>query len=191
VAFPSGARSAEEQGIVVVGVDLAVSLKATGDETAISVVLVHPDETRELLALEAGRWEGPSIVERIAHVARRHNARTVVVEGNAAQRYLAQYLQRQYIPVESFITGVGQQSLLYAVEMLGVELARNQWIIPSTSDGRPRHPEVHQLVREMLAYSPSSHCGDRLASFLFASHAAREWAPARVPLSLPRRWRIP
>jgi len=49
---------------VYIGVDLAVSARASADLSAIVVVLLHPDKTRELLAVESGRWTAPEIVHR-------------------------------------------------------------------------------------------------------------------------------
>src|SRR5205814_7922508 len=72
-----------------------LSLKASADETAISVVLCHPDERRELLALEAGRWEAPEIISRVGGLARRNGAQCVVVESNAAQRYISRSEERR------------------------------------------------------------------------------------------------
>ena len=66
-----------------------------------------------------------------------------------------------------------------------MELSRGQWIFPSGADGRPQHPELRRLVREMVSYTPSAHCGDRLVALLLAAHAAREWGRPRMPMQQP------
>ncbi len=53
---------------VCVGVDLAISQKASADESAIAVVLGYADGSRELAALEAGRWGANEIISRIVDV---------------------------------------------------------------------------------------------------------------------------
>jgi hypothetical protein len=157
-------------GKVIVGVDLAVSKKATADLSAIVVILIHADKSRELLAVESGRWHGPEIIDHIINAHRRFMAGTVVVESNAAQSYISHWLREASdVPVLPFTTGRGQASLQWRVERIATELARGQWRIPSIN-GRVRDRETALLVKDLLHYSPAAHCPDRVSALAMAQY---------------------
>ena len=46
--------------------------------------------------------------------------------------------------------------------------------IPRTSIAGKTDPEIEQLLSEILYYTPTAHCGDRLASLLMAVHGAKQ-----------------
>ncbi|MCP4443999.1 MAG: hypothetical protein GY811_01475 [Myxococcales bacterium] len=155
----------------ITGVDLAVSKKSGADLTAFVTILVHPNGSRELLWVEAGRWSGPEIVDRIIDTQHKFLS-TIVVESNAAQMYISQMVrQRANIPVISYTTGRGKLSLEWQCEALATELAAGRWILASDEQGRPAG-EVASLQRDLLYYSPKSHCPDRLAALCFARWGA-------------------
>lgn len=163
--------SLPEGAATVVGVDLAVGQSDRHDRTAITTVVVHAGGHRELIAIESGRWQAPEIIKRIRSANDRFRPRKILVESNASQMFITQMLKGLGgdIPVRPFTTGRGKQSLQYAAEMLAVEFERGQWTLRGFHDS-----EVAALVKDMLFYSPAAHCGDRLASLLFARHAAVE-----------------
>ena len=175
---------------VVVGVDLAVSKKETSDLTAIVVVLVHPDRSRELLCVETGRMHGPEIVDAVLDVYLRFAPSTIVVESNAAQAYISQWLKKAPfdIPIVQFTTGRGESSLQWRVEQLAAELGRGVWRFPSVA-GKIRDRETALLVRDLLAYSPDGHCPDRVAAMCFAQYGCEQakHRAAYVALDLMRR----
>jgi len=183
---------------VTVGVDLGTSSKSNSDLTAISVVLSHSpfvvrqddkrmlptNARRELLCVESGRWEAPEIIRRILAMNTRYMPLVIVVESVAAQRYISQMVRGHNVPVKDFNTGRGKMSLQFRAEALAVELARGQWTFRGSDTS-----EVAGLIRDMLYYNPTQHCGDRLASLLFA-HWGAETSGLRVEypqLGLNRR----
>ena len=169
--YPSGKPPDAPQGSrFYVGVDLAVQLHAAADLTVLYSLMVRPDGTRQPLWIESGRWSGREIVDRVVTTAKRYGAITWC-ENVAAQDYLVQEM-RERVSVRPFTTGRGQASLDFQAEHLGTELSAGKWIIPS--QGGVLHSEVQSWVDDMLAYDPRSHCGDRLAASLFASHGARD-----------------
>lgn len=149
------------------GVDLAVGSSAHHDESAIFTLALLPDGRRRVLALEAGRWTAPEIVARIRATRERFRS-TVRVETNAAQAYIAQFLASGGIPVESHVTGKNRHDPAYGIESLAVELEQDRWIVPDA-------PATRQWARELIAYSPRSHAGDRLIAAWLAREAARAW----------------
>lgn len=177
---PSGYRT-------ITGVDLAVTKKTTGDETALVTIAVEERrQIRQLLDIEAGRWGGPEIVERIKDVNARYNSQ-VWVESNGQQRMLKQFLNDQTaIPVKAFYTGKNKYDPAFGIESLAIEMSAGKWIIPNRGGERmgynaSMHPEVKRLVNEMLRYDPASHTGDRLMATWIAREGARAGAaPAGV-----------
>lgn len=163
----------------ITGVDLAVSKKRGADLTAFVTILIHPNGSRELLRVEAGRWSGPEIVDRIIDTQHKFLS-TIIVESNAAQMYISQMVrQRASIPVISYTTGRGKLSLEWQCEALATELAAGRWILASDELGRPAG-EVASIQRDLLYYSPKSHCPDRLAALCFARWGFRHAQARRV-----------
>lgn len=155
---------------VTVGVDLAVSAKRTADRSSIATVLVHGGGRRELLSLESGRWDAPTIIRRVVATWQRFGPISIVVESNAAQMYISQMLRElSAVPVVPFMTGRGKMSLAFQCELLAAELANGAWTFCGADTA-----EVQSLARELLYYSVKEHTGDRLASLLFARWGAEQ-----------------
>ena len=158
------------------GVDLGVSVKDGSDVTCIFTIIVHPDETREVLCIEAGRWAGPEIVRRIIQAHYRYHS-IVLVENNAAQDFIVQFTKAQSaVPVRAFTTGRNKINPLFGLESLATELANGKWVIPSRG-GVATDPEIIKWVSEMLYYDPEAHSGDRLMAAWFAREGARATKP--------------
>jgi hypothetical protein len=64
------------------GVDLAVQQKDASDSTCLFTIAVHPNGDREVLNIEAGKWSGPDIVQRIIDAHKRYMS-VCIVENNA------------------------------------------------------------------------------------------------------------
>lgn len=158
------------------GVDLGVRTKKNSDLTSLFTIIVHPDETREVLDIQTGRWTGPEIVSRIIDTHHRYHS-IVTVEDNAAQDFILQFTKGvSAVPVEPFTTGRNKAHPEFGVESLATEMANVKWIIPSRQ-GVPAHSELTAWINEMLYYDPNSHTGDRLMSAWFAREAARKKRP--------------
>lgn len=182
-AVPPGYR-------IVTGVDLGTRESKRSDRTVLFTIALHPDQTREVLGLESGQWEAPEIIRRILDVQRRYQS-VVIVESNAAQDFIRQFLvSKRAIPIWPFQTGKNKHSPEWGVESLAVEMANTKWIIPARG-GLPATPELDAWVKEMLFYDPNGHTGDRLMASWFAREGARMRAnkgqAQRGNLSLNRR----
>jgi len=162
---------------VYIGVDLAVSAKTSADLSAIAVVLLHPDRTRELLSMESGRWAAPEIISRTASASRRFAVTACVIESVAAQMYVTQWLkQLGSVRAIPYVTGRGERSLDHRVGIqLATQLERGQWILPSVN-GRPRDREIAMVASDLAYYSPSRHCPDRVAALAFADYGCEQGA---------------
>ena len=156
---------------VYTGIDLAVQKRDAADETAMVSVMVMPNGDRRLLNVRAGRWSGPEIIDKIIECHRCYGG-TFIVEGNAAQDYIRQFVRESTdIDIRSFVTGRNKHNPQFGVESLASEMANGKWIIPN--EGGAMEPEIQQLVTEMIYYAPDAHTGDRLMALWFAREGIR------------------
>jgi hypothetical protein len=164
---------------VVVGVDLAVSLEKSADETALVSILVGggaDGRDRQVVDVQAGRWPVDEILRRIVSTARRYANSRVVVETVAAQAYVKQLVKDRApeLRVEGFTTGAGRMSLPFQLELLGNEMAEGKWIIPN--NGGVCAPAVARLVADLGGYSVGDHLPDRVSGLLMSRWGAQRGA---------------
>jgi hypothetical protein len=162
----------------ITGVDLAVSEKEDAARTVFFTLALKPDGSKEVLSVEAGRWGGPEILDRLVDVQKRYLS-TIFVEANAAQKYIVQMAHERGLSkalVRPFQTGANKLSPQYGVESLAVEMAGGKWIIPNIEENM--HPEIAAWVDELLYYDPSPgvHTGDSAMASWIASEGARRSA---------------
>jgi len=88
------------------GVDLAVQQHSAADETVLITLLRHPDDRREVVDIQAGRWSAPEILARIEDAHRRWGS-LVFVENNACFVAGTGVLTqgRGYVPIEAVRVG--------------------------------------------------------------------------------------
>ena len=156
------------------GVDLGVRKKAGSDFTVLFTIVVHPNEDREVICCESGRWAGNEIVNRIIDTHRRYNS-IIYVENNGAQQYILDFTKDQSaVPCRPLFTGKNKVHPDFGIEGLATEMSNSKWIVPSYGDHRA-HPELMLWADELVYYDPSAHSGDRLMASWIAREGAREW----------------
>lgn len=154
----------------VTGVDLAVSKKDSADLTAIVTILVQPNlqlPKMTLLEVVTGKLDGSDITKEVAAAAKRWGS-MVFVEDNGAQAYLVQQMQIEYggaYTIRGITTTAAKHHPEYGVQGIAAELYRGQWVFPSKGG---MTNETHQLIEEMLDYTPTVHTGDRLMAMQIA-----------------------
>jgi hypothetical protein len=144
------------------GVDVAIGTTPKHDLSSLVTIALLPDKRRHLLSVEAGRWDAPTLVGRLRDVQRRFQSK-VRVETNGVQGFVRDFLAADGVQVESHITTAQKKAL--GLEALAVEFQNGLWLLPDA-------PGSRTLVRELLAYSPSSHIGDRAVGLWLAREAA-------------------
>jgi len=156
------------------GVDLS-SGEGKSALSCIFTILVHPNEDREILNIESGRWHGPEIADRIISTHRRFMS-IIMIEGNAVQRWMNQFVKKfAAIPMRTYMTsGKTFVDPVLGIESMAAEMANGKWIIPNHNGAM--HPEVAHWLNEVLYYDPHSHAGDRLMASFFARENARQRA---------------
>jgi hypothetical protein len=153
------------------GVDLAVQRGDGHDWTVLLTIAIWPDGSREIVALERGKWRGPDIVNRIKDAHERFHS-ICIVENNAAQDFICQFVSSSSaVPVIPFCTGAQKANPEFGVESLFAEMANSKWIFPS-SNGRVLS-SLEPLVKELSEYSGAKHTGDTVMAMWFAREGAR------------------
>ena len=158
-------------GRVFTGVDLGVSKRRGSGLTVFFTVLVCPNGDRRVLNIDSGRWTANEILGKLEHHHKAYGG-MILVESNAAQKFIVQLAHDKNIPVKPFFTGKNKTDPRFGVESLSAELARGQWIIPCNEDSKPVE-EVKQWIDELLYYDPDTHTGDRLMASWIAKEGIR------------------
>jgi hypothetical protein len=163
------------------GVDLGVGQEEHHDLTALVTIALMRDRKRLLIDIRSGRWSAPEIIRQVVRVQRRYRS-IVVVESNAAQDFMTQFIGEADVPVVAFNTGSNKHDEDFGIETLAVELRAKRWILPAGPAGQAVELELKALLREMRNYQPGDHTGDRLMAMWFAREHARLFQP---PSDLP------
>jgi hypothetical protein len=160
---------------VVTGVDLAVQQGEHNDQTVIFTAVLHPDGSRQPIDIRSGRWTAPDICKNILDSHIRYRSQLVLVENNAAQDYVRQWLKSQTtVPVRGYTTGRSKAHPEFGVEAIAVEMENAKWIIPCDKETGQCAPEIEAWIEECLNYTPSAHTGDRLMASFFVREASRQ-----------------
>lgn len=158
----------------VTGVDLASKKgkKSATAKTVIFTILVYPNEDRQVLWIDSGKFTGPEIRDKvIEHYDRYHS--TIFVEDNGVQGWMLEMIgEVRSIQVLPFSTGMNKWNPTYGVESVFVEFANAKWVIPSR-EAVPLSQEIIEWLAECSNYHPSAHTGDHLMASWFAKEGAR------------------
>lgn len=158
-------------GRLVLGVDVAFSTAVTSDESALVLVRVLDDDTREVVQVWAGRWDFDGLCSRIVDVAQRHAA-TCYIESNGGGTFVHEQVAKR---VPSVALATTASSKAARTEWLSAELATRRWSIRHIGGQLPE--ESRRLCEDLLGYSPEAHCGDRLAALFVAVEGIRQHQP--------------
>ena len=160
------------------GVDLGVGDTEADALSVLFTIGLEPvgKRRRVVLEIQAGRWTAPDILQRLFDIHARYQSH-ILVESNAAQRFLVQFASDRALPVRPFFTGKNKYDEHFGVESLAIEMRQGLWIVPGGSKGDEVPEEAREWMREMLFYSPEAHTGDRLMASWFAREGARSFAP--------------
>ena len=154
------------------GGDLAVGKKSFHDETQLCTAVLHQGGLRQMVELRGGHWEGRKIVRNIIESKTQHNS-MVMIETNAAQEYIRDWVATQGEAISGFVTtGPKKLNPEFGVESLAVELEQGLWSIPRT-------PETEALAREAVYYDPASHTGDRLMAWWLCREGVRAYGASK------------
>ncbi len=174
---------------VCTGVDIGLGKTERAAETVLTTLLVYPSGweewgyppgTYQVLWIDAGRWDGPEILERIYDTHDRFGS-LVYVESNQAQVWLTQFRlppkngkPRPPPPILPFETRANKWHPVFGVASLGIDMNQGRVIFPCDEESRVEFQELAKLIGEAKVFTPDQHTGDRLMSFWIAREGARK-----------------
>lgn len=169
-------------GAVITAVDPAFTKGKKSNKTSILTFGLLSDGRRVVLENQVGKWSGPEIAQRVISAATRFGS-IVVVEGNAAQRWLKDLIRDRNatISVRTATTGSNKNDPRFGVQSIFLELEDGMWLLPN--DGAKNDagniitgkcPKgIDSLVSDLLEYDPARHTGDSLMSLWIGREYAR------------------
>jgi hypothetical protein len=170
-----GAPANESQLIIATGVDLAIGKKKTNARTVLFTIAVLPPANRRLiLDIEAGRWTGREIVQKI--IAKHYAYGSIVrVENNAAQDFLLQWTRDEdvSVPIRAHTTGRNKADPTNGVESLFIEIEQGGWIFPCDAAGKSP-PALEAWLQDARQYAPGVHTGDYMMAAWLADWQAKK-----------------
>lgn len=163
------------QLITAAGLDLAISKKTTGDNTAIMVWGLNEKRERILLWGDYGKWTPDETKQKMIEVYHNFSLVKVKVENIAFQDMMRQQLAED-IPVDGFATTAGRKfNEETGIAHMAMLFEQGKVIIPSAKANKKFYDVVKQFLYELATYSYDQHAGDLLMASWFAFHALREF----------------
>lgn len=177
--------------LVVLGVDLAFGKRSDAANTAMTVV-GYRYEDRKRIVIDAIYGKGMSTMEklqRISDLIVNYSPDLIVIEDNAAQKMLIEFLEEMQIfdvPIEPHTTDITKNAKL---NLLAREIKERKWLIPFSEVGDERvHFESSgcrcgrcQMIREAIGY-PEYATSDLVMALVFARHGLKELGVGGVPM---------
>ena len=131
---------------VVIGVDVATSLKRGGSYSCIFVVGIGPDGEKIPLSIVRLQKDAEIVADTVIQLYAKWNADVILVENNATQQILVSLIRVigekdgfTDLPLQGRFTGQQKWSADAGLPKLNAELAQGKWVIPYAGD----HTEPH------------------------------------------------
>lgn len=115
-----------------IGVDLAISTLPGADYTAFLVLAVDGCGRRYPLEALRGRLSSIETAKALGELCRRHQPQLVLVESNAYQKALLEWMgeTQPAMPLKPYVTGTQKMNPSLGLPSLAVEMERGMWRIP-------------------------------------------------------------
>lgn len=157
------------------GVDLAFGVEDKHDQTAFFTFFPREDGVNIILDIEVGRWDVPTVIDKIIDKAERFNS-IVCVESNVGQRAIADavLMKNRSLPIKSHQTGREKAHPQDGIPGIFMEMSNGAWAFPNGPTGATTRA-VKMLVDACLYYEPTRHVDDVLMAFFLARMQARKW----------------
>lgn len=159
-----------------IGVDLALSPSAGADYTAFFVLAVDAWGHRYPLEALRGHLSSPATAKTLQELCQRHRPQLVLVESNAYQGALLEWMgeSQPLLPLRAYVTGQKKMNSALGLPSLAIEMERNLWHIPLGGEEHPANCSCGLCLwlAEMSEYPVGKHDDLVMACFL-AREAAR------------------
>lgn len=161
--------------IIGMGIDLAISRKASADNRAIALWGLTEDRRRVPLYLDFGKWSLDETKQKIIELYHAFRPVKVRVETVAFQDMMRQELAED-IPIEGFHTTSSKKfNPETGISHMALLMEQGKMILPTSRENKTYYDRVRQLITEMTVYSYDQHPGDVLMASWFACDILREF----------------
>jgi hypothetical protein len=150
------------------GVDIG-GIDKHHDLSSILTFELLADGRRRILNLQSGHWNGSELIRRIVREAKRYDS-TVHVESNNAQRFIAEFAQKQDLSARIVRFDTNKKNKYdetFGVEAVFTEMNNKLWIWPD-GGADESSKELETLGDDCVAYDPNKHTPDRLMALFLA-----------------------
>jgi len=162
-----------ELKIITQGVDLAISQKATADDTVDLTLGKLPDDRFIVLNIERGKFTAAETRNLIIEQYQIFKSVQIRVENVAYQESLRRDMADMNLPVKGYRTGGEKFDEFIGIDSIAVLMENERIILPYDKNDPRTINLIDQLCDEMRQF-PSGHTGDSLMALWFAFTAMRD-----------------
>ena len=156
---------------VITGVDLAIGKGEEHDFTVFFTLGIDRDGKKRPLNIQKGKMEFSEIINTFKRLSLAFPETTFIVENNAAQDYVCQYLRdTTNIRIKGFTTGKQKADPILGLQGMAIDFENGKWIIP-------HHPLTIEWIEGFLNWTPSAHTSDIVMASWFADSETKEREP--------------
>jgi len=164
---------------VYAGVDLGhrggAKAKKDSPYTVIFIGIRAPDGKRIPIAIERGKWTAKQTAERIVKVQQRYKPQRILVENNAYQDMLREWVddiaikQGVEILIDGYFTGSQKMDESMGLPNLALEFEQRKWKIPMGDQEHPASCDcwLCKWINEMKMYPVGEFSDQVMACWLF------------------------
>lgn len=163
---------------IIHGLDLGGRRNTAAGKTVLTSIALHPDGSRQIVRIYAGRIGGPAIRDQIIETFAALGG-VFMVENNSTQQWILEFTREAaVVPMLPFTTGSNKADPKFGIESLEIEFQQSAWVIPCTraGDGYAVDTEVACALDGLRDFDAEAHTSDYVMSLWFAREGARRLA---------------
>ena len=175
-------RAPTQNGVTLpcfTGLDPGIGKKRSDALSCIFTVAVDSYGRRIIVDIRSGHWTGPEMLDECKYVGEQFGSE-IFVEGNAAQRWMAEFGNEIGLICRAVNTGRDKWDEQAGVESLAILMRAGLIVAPSSDEAEAVEPEVKEWIDECYSYDPSIHTGDRLMASWICDKGVREYLAPRI-----------
>lgn len=147
-----------------------------GQAIVVFTIAVNPfSGQRIVIEIRRGKWQPNVAKSEMIDAAIKHQSQFLVVENNAAQSVICQWVQESLkgIPVVPFTTGSAKNHPELGLPSIEVEMANGLWMCPYQGIDELDHENPINVWRSEMRSHPVSEKEDTIMAMWFAREGAR------------------
>lgn len=154
-----------------------------GQAVVIFTIALSMERRKFVLDIRRGKWEPKRTVDEILDVWQVHRPQVIVVENNASQEAIVQWLREKGgwdLPILPFTTGKQKADPMLGLPSIEVEFSNRSWVCPMQGIDPTDSDNPYNVWKKELRNHPIGAAADTVMASWFAREGARlltEWKP--------------